>query len=192
MKGGIPIEKRVVEASAVFGAVFFAAMGAVFLYPHFFIELMAPELRQGAALADVLAGLSPGKAKLAELALIFLKNLSVAVIALISGIGPARGLPAAFICALNGAVTGTAITAFHAAGMPYLLLAGLLLPHGVVELPAIFLACGMGYIMAKSKTPIKQRFKMGMRYVAPLLGAAAMIEVLVTPHVGMYVAKIVY
>lgn len=94
-----------------------------------------------------------------------------------------RVLPLA-VLALNGAVLAGVCAHLHASGISTRLLLTGLLPHGVPELSALFLACGAGAagIAAGEK---KDLF---LRAVLPLLAAAAALETWVTPVVMELVA----
>jgi len=85
----------------------------------------------------------------------------------------------ALVLAVNGAVLAAVCASLSGLGVPPASLAAGILPHGVPELSALFLACGAG--MAGAATG--EKFALLCRAVLPLLAAAAALEVWVTPEV---------
>jgi len=75
--------------------------------------------------------------------IIFLKNLSVALICFITA-KLSKGFIPGFIMLMNGIVIGMFGTLVSNSGMPVMSFVMGILPHGVVELPALFLACAIG------------------------------------------------
>jgi len=75
--------------------------------------------------------------------IIFLKNLSVALICFITA-KLSRGFIPGFIMLMNGIVIGMLGTLVSNLGMPVMSFVMGILPHGIVELPALFLACAIG------------------------------------------------
>ncbi|AKB19503.1 MULTISPECIES: stage II sporulation protein M [unclassified Methanosarcina] len=121
---------------------------------------------------------------------IFLNNAFVSLLFLVLGL--AFGvLPVMFI-AFNGYVVGV-ISHFVAQekGLLFIILA--LLPHGIVELPMVFLSAGIGLRLGHQvfsaligrSTEIKKEFKEGLRFyfhwILPLLFLAAIVETFITP-----------
>ncbi|WP_027717799.1 stage II sporulation protein M [Desulfovirgula thermocuniculi] len=89
-----------------------------------------------------------------------------------------RLLPLA-VLALNGAVLAGVCAHLHASGISTRLLLAGLIPHGVPELSALFIACGAGVAGAAAG----EKKDLFLRVVLPLLAAAAVLEAWVTPAV---------
>lgn len=86
---------------------------------------------------------------------------------------------AALVLVVNGAVlAAVCVSLLKLGGSPAALAAGIL-PHGVPELSALFLACGAGM----SGAALGEKFTLLCRVVLPLLVVAAVFEVWVTPAV---------
>ncbi|MDD4748557.1 MAG: stage II sporulation protein M [Methanosarcinaceae archaeon] len=123
---------------------------------------------------------------------IFLNNAFVGLLLVLLGLG--LGLAPVFIIALNGFVLG-AISRVVAAEIGSLEVLLALLPHGLVELPMIFLAGGIGLRLGHrvllslfgKAGEVKKEFRDGIyfyfRWVVPLLFVAALIETFITPLV---------
>lgn len=121
---------------------------------------------------------------------IFLNNAFVSLLFLVLGL--ALGvLPVLFI-AFNGYLVGViAYLVAQERGLLFILLA--LLPHGILELPMVFLAASIGLRLGHQvfsaligrSTQIKREFKEGLmfyfRWILPLLLVAAIIETFITP-----------
>jgi len=111
---------------------------------------------------------------------IFFKNALASLIALWSG--ALLGIIPALVAAQNGVLLGV-VLAWKAAFADILLS---ILPHGIFELPAFFLACGLGiwrgtWIFRRNrKETYKERAQKGyrvyFRLIIPLLLIAAAIE----------------
>ncbi len=127
---------------------------------------------------------------------IFLNNAFVSLLFLVLGL--ALGiLPVVFI-AFNGYLVGViAYLAAQERGPLFILLA--LLPHGILELPMVFLAAGIGLRLGHQvfsaligkPTRIKREFKDGLifyfRWILPLLLVAAIIETFITPLILSFI-----
>ena len=127
---------------------------------------------------------------------IFLNNAFVSLLFLVLGL--ALGvLPVVFI-AFNGYLVGViAYLAAQERGLLFILLA--LLPHGILELPMVFLAAGIGLRLGHQvfsaligkHTRIKREFKDGLifyfRWILPLLLVAAIIETFITPVILSFI-----
>ncbi|RXA19424.1 stage II sporulation protein M [Methanosarcina sp. MSH10X1] len=127
---------------------------------------------------------------------IFLNNAFVSLLFLVLGL--ALGvLPVVFI-AFNGYLVGViAYLVAQERGMLFILLA--LLPHGILELPMVFLAAGIGLRLGHQvfsaligkPTQIKKEFKDGLvfyfRWILPLLFVAAAIETFITPLILSFI-----
>lgn len=121
---------------------------------------------------------------------IFLNNAFVSLLFLVLGL--AFGvLPVLFI-AFNGYVVGV-ISHLVAQEKGLLFITLALLPHGILELPMVFLAAGIGLRLGHQvfaaligrHTEIKKEFKGGLRFyfhwIVPLLFMAAVVETFITP-----------
>lgn len=75
--------------------------------------------------------------------IIFLKNLSVALICFITA-KLSKGFIPGFIMMMNGMVIGMLGVLVTNSGMPVMSFIMGVLPHGIVELPALFLASAIG------------------------------------------------
>lgn len=168
--------KRFLNKSFFFWVFLFAlgtAAGALLyktLLPH-----AVPLLKLGAKTAGEIN--SSGGVKAA--AFIFLKNALVVVLCVLLG-RFTRGVFPAAVCFLNGGVLGFlgAVLANygHVAWWRY---AVALLPHGVVELPAVFLACAIGVAALNGREKLSL-----MKYPLAMLVAAACIEVWVSSAIA--------
>lgn len=109
-------------------------------------------------------------------AAIFLKNAFVVVLCVFLGM---RAVVPTVICVVNGIVIGAVGGFLHVHGTSWLNYFLALAPHGVFELPAIFLACAIGM----SLYTFKEKLKLAL---APLgmLAVAACIETWVSPLVA--------
>ena len=99
----------------------------------------------------------------------------------------------AAILLLNGGLLGVVLTLFGKSAWKVLLLG--ILPHGILEIPAIMLGCAMGLLLCRSVMDSLRRkpdaqpleklfpalFRVFLCYCVPLLLAAAAIESWVTP-----------
>jgi stage II sporulation protein M len=138
--------------------------------------------------------------------LVFRNNLFVCVLLLALGLVPFLFLPLLIIC-MNGVVAGAviAVAEMPAEGSRLVFAAAGLLPHGIFELPAFFIAAGMGTFccarltgaaLGKSrretdalpdkeimglKTTALFTARMFLLVVLPLLIIAAVVEIWITP-----------
>ena len=121
---------------------------------------------------------------------IFLNNAFVSLLFLVLGLFFGV-LPLLFI-AFNGYIVGViSHLVAQERGLLFIFLA--LLPHGILELPMVFLAAGIGLRLGHQvfsaligrPTEIKKEFKEGLRFyfhwILPLLFLAAVIETFITP-----------
>lgn len=125
---------------------------------------------------------------------IFTNNSLVALFMFISGLF--FGLGPWFIMAFNGLVVGLVVLAVHrTAGMPMSQIVLGLVPHGVIEIPAIAIAGVAGIVwyreLVKGEGEGAERFKRGAAnglklflLSVALLFVAALIEAYVTPKVA--------
>ena len=121
---------------------------------------------------------------------IFLNNAFVSLLFLVLGL--VLGIFPVLLIAFNGYVVGViAHIAAQERGLAFIILA--LLPHGIIELPMVFLSAGIGLRLGHQvfdaligrPTEIKKEFKEGVRFyfswILPLLFLAAVIETFITP-----------
>ena len=80
-------------------------------------------------------------------AVIMTNNIAVSINAI--GLGILAGLGTVYILVYNGMIIGGLFGYFHQAGMDMLIAYSLVLPHGVIELSAIFLSGGAGLMLGK-------------------------------------------
>ena len=124
-------------------------------------------------------------------AIIFLNNSIKAFIAMILGLF--FGLAPIFFVFINGYIIGIVV---YVVGLRMGLkrVAMMLIPHGIVEIPAIILACSYGLWLGRmffrkvtgEKVSIRNCINLAiyyyMRTVVPMLIVAAFIETYITPH----------
>jgi stage II sporulation protein M len=121
---------------------------------------------------------------------IFLNNAFVSLLSLILGL--ALGVFPILFIAFNGYFVGVvSYIVSQQRGFLFILLA--LLPHGIVELPMVFLSASIGlrlgyhvfYYFIGRTTELKREFIQGLKFyfhwIMPLLFAAAVIETFITP-----------
>lgn len=156
--------------------VFFVAVIIGFLYqPAWAVNFVLEQMKK--ALAD-----TSGMNTFQLMNYIFLNNLRVSFSGLIYGF--ILGLPTVILSVFNGYAVGyVSSTAVSTAGAGSLLN---LLPHGIFELPAIFISFGMGikfgsFIFYKEKMKNFSKFfvnslRVFVFVVLPLLIIAAIIE----------------
>lgn len=121
---------------------------------------------------------------------IFLNNAFLSLLFLVLGL--ALGILPVLFIAFNGYIVGVLVYLIdQERGLLFILLG--LLPHGILELPMVFLAAGIGLRLGYQvfsaligrPTQIKREFKEGLifyfRWILPLLLVAAIIETFITP-----------
>lgn len=121
---------------------------------------------------------------------IFLNNAFLSLLFLVLGL--ALGILPVIFIAFNGYVVGVIVYLIaQERGMFFILLG--LLPHGILELPMVFLSAGIGLRLGYQvfsaligrPTQIKSEFKEGLTFyfhwILPLLLVAAIIETFITP-----------
>jgi stage II sporulation protein M len=143
-------------------------------------------------LADQLVGLGPG----GLLLIIFLNNALKALAAIILGI--LGGIPSLFFILFNGftlGVVAASLTTGH--GLAFVMAA--LVPHGIIEIPLIVLASGLGlYVgrqslrwLMKRDGPVKASLTDGLRiyvkWIMPGLAIASVVETFMTPLIAAIV-----
>jgi stage II sporulation protein M len=126
------------------------------------------------------------------LSFIFFKNLAVAMIAVLSGI--IFGFVPVLIIFVNGLVLGVVSYIFIEQFNIAVLLSGLL-PHGIIEIPAIILSTASGLLIWRSfyryvlydENNLKNDFISAIKFflliITPMLIIAALIETFITPHI---------
>lgn len=121
---------------------------------------------------------------------IFLNNAFVSLISLVLGL--ALGILPILFIAFNGYVIGViSYVVAQQRGFLFIFLA--LLPHGILELPMVFLSAAIGLRLGHQvisallgkETDVKREFAEGIRFyiswIVPLLLLAAIIETFITP-----------
>ena len=124
--------------------------------------------------------------------IIFLKNLLASAMAMLLGLG--LGLIPLLVVTSNGFLLGVvAHGAVQQGGL--LILAAGILPHGIIELPAVLASIAMGFrlgyllalTLAREKVDLAGETRIAVRilwrYITPLLLLAAAIETFITPIV---------
>ncbi|MGQ9498555.1 MAG: stage II sporulation protein M [Desulfotomaculales bacterium] len=162
----------------VFTGLFAAGVYAGGIFKEALIPHLMPAIRFGLEVAEKMS--SWGGSNFLAFLLIFAKNLSVAVLCFCL----ARftfGLVPIWVCVSNGLVVGTLGALLAEKRVSPWQYAILLAPHGVVELPALFLVCALGLTLGGS---LLGRLKQGIPVVAGMFAVAAFVEVWVTPLVG--------
>ncbi|MCZ7383395.1 MAG: stage II sporulation protein M [Candidatus Methanoperedens sp.] len=126
---------------------------------------------------------------------IFKNNAVNSLLALVLGIG--LGFVPFFLIAVNGLFLGMVAEVFSTEkGILFVLAA--VLPHGIIELPMVFLSAAIGLrlgyemirVLKGERTNLKQEFLQGLWFylvrILPLLFVAAVIESYVTPLIARY------
>lgn len=121
---------------------------------------------------------------------IFLNNAFVSLLSLVLGL--ALGVLSILFIAFNGYIVGVISNIVaQQKGLLFIVLA--LLPHGIIELPMVFLSASIGLRLGLQvfsaligrPTQIKKEFKEGLQFyfhwILPLLFVAAVIETFITP-----------
>lgn len=162
----------------IFAGLFAAGVIAGAAFEKVLIPHLMPAIRIGLGVGEKMA--SGGASNFLMFLLVFAKNLSVGVLCICLA-RPTRGIVPAWVCLANGLVVGTLGALLSARGVPPWQYAALLAPHGVIELPALFLACALGLTLGGG---ILVRLRQGVPVVAGMFAAAAALEVWVSPLVG--------
>ena len=122
--------------------------------------------------------------------IIFLKNLLASAMAMLLGLG--LGIIPLMVATSNGFLLGVvAHGAVQQSGL--LFLAAGILPHGILELPAVLISIAIGFrlgyllalILAREKADLAGETRIAIRflwrYITPILFLAAAIETFITP-----------
>ena len=140
------LRRPILLATAVFVAVFAATTVWIATTPAALDVAIPPEVRE-AYLAEDFVGYYSSQPAGQFAALVFTNNARIGILAFASGI--AFAVPTLAVLAYNALNVGVAAGAFHAAGRAPLFW-GLILPHGLLELSAIFVAAGTGLALGWS------------------------------------------
>lgn len=158
--------------------VFLTGILAGSLLYHPIYDLILPLIKSTVAMAEKPAALSSISDAVYLLCLYFFKNTLVIVLCLMSA-RPTRGLLPGLILVINGVVLGFAAILIHdLAGLSYGKFVLGILPHGLFEFTALFLACAAGYRAVD--------YKKAWRFVwlpLCLLAIAAFMEAFISPLV---------
>jgi uncharacterized membrane protein SpoIIM required for sporulation len=130
-----------IVASALLFNVAFAAVAIWLAVTPAAYEAAIPEEARQAYLEEDFEAYYSSEPATAFAARVFTNNAGVGALAF--GTGIALGIPTVLVLLLNGANVGVAAGLFHAAGDPGRFW-GLILPHGLLELTAVFIAGGAG------------------------------------------------
>lgn len=179
-------ETASVKAALTFTVVLFAlSTAAGFAASPRVAEGISGELAQ--ALAPLLR-----QGPLILILLIFLNNAIKSLMAILLGF--LLGLPPALLVVVNGFLLGV-VTRQAAGEVGYAAVLASLIPHGVLEIPAVLLSSAMGFrvgsqvllfLVARRGRPLlrlRESLRVFLRWVVPALLAAAVVEVFVTPLV---------
>ncbi|MEM1545289.1 MAG: stage II sporulation protein M [Candidatus Methanomethylicia archaeon] len=128
--------------------------------------------------------------------IIFLNNAIKMFITIVLGV--TIGIFPVIFISLNGLMLGYAIRiALPELGV--LGVASLILPHGVLEIPAALLSTALGLLVgletikkiihkeASIKETLKHSLKIYVKYVVPMLAIAAVVEGFITPYISRLV-----
>lgn len=164
---------RLLQSSVFWGVLF--AVGCVFGYVFHeqLLPSMAPSMEMGASINKYL-GFS-GLITLLTVTAILAKNSLVALLCVFMG-KLSRGVFPLIVCLVNGTVIGVFGAILAKQGIEVWRFALALTPHGIVELPAIFIACALGM----KQMELKERWK-AFRTPFVLLAVAAAIETWISP-----------
>ncbi|MCS3923050.1 stage II sporulation protein M [Methanosalsum natronophilum] len=167
-------------------ALFFISAILGYIYSAASPEFATEALGGLEEIVEMIEGLHP----IIIMLFIFFNNAFVALIALLLGI--AFGIIPLIIIAYNGIILGVvARLVAEEIGLTFLL-AGIL-PHGVIELPVVFISAAIGLKIGQEtlnavlgkEANIKNELDRGLRFyikwIVPLLFIAAFIETFITP-----------
>ena len=122
--------------------------------------------------------------------IIFLKNLLASAMAMLLGLG--LGLIPLLVATRNGFLLGVVAHGASQQSGPLFLAAGIL-PHGILELPAVLVSIAIGFrlgyllalTLAREKADLAGETRIAVRflwrYITPTLFLAAIIETFITP-----------
>ena len=177
--------KRLMPYCAGSIVLFLAGVAAALIILRQMPELADRVVENLAAFVKGFAGMPPWQLALA----IFLNNSVKTLVAIVSGILLGI-LPAVFLLA-NGAALGVVFShSVQTRGLWISLVS--IVPHGVIELPAVFLGTSIGLLLGAHAFKMRRRsakswageLTLGVRYysfvILPLLLLAALVEAFVT------------
>lgn len=126
---------------------------------------------------------------------LFLNNLQAMALSVLYGFIPFLFLPALSL-GVNSIILGALAALYSNNGFSLLMLLAGILPHGIFELPALFLSLGAGLCLCKNVSAYIRKNEKGVMkplllnilrvvcvLILPLLAAAAVMETYVTPLV---------
>lgn len=156
--------------------LFIASIIFGFIFPVFFTDLI------NKFLLDTLSQISSFDTS-QLIAFIIQNNLKSSIIGLFSGL--LLGIFPIFVCIINGYLLGFVLSKSVALAGPSVILK--LLPHGIFELPALFISLGLGiklgieFLRAKQKLKtlaynLQESLRVFVLIVLPLLVIAGIIE----------------
>lgn len=172
-------------ATVVFGLALAAGILAVRQDPAFGEQLLA-------GFRDQVAGQILSDSPWVLFLKIFTNNL-VACVTLFLG-GATFGLLPLLIIASNGLVIGGIVETVRVQKGAAFILAGLL-PHGVLEIPAVLVSAGLGLLLAEAlvrelvhgegdaAAEAIGHGRIFLQYVVPFVAVAAGVEAFITPHI---------
>ncbi len=176
---------KLVPDMAVAVALFCSSLVAGLLLKSDYTELLMGDFSQ---LAEQLSGFGAG----GLLVIIFLNNALKALAAVIFGLF--LGLPSALFLVFNGFILGIIAATLSADyGQAFVLSA--LIPHGIIEIPAVIFATSLGLRIGREsfswltrrQSTIKAVLSNALYYyvylVLPSLAISSVIEVFITPIV---------
>ncbi|GGI04903.1 stage II sporulation protein M [Egicoccus halophilus] len=179
----------VLAATVVFVAAF-AAPALWLANSPAAVEAAMPETARQSYLEEEFEGYYSAEPGTTFAARVFTNNARVGALAFASGI--AAGVPTLVVLVVNGLNVGVAAGMFHAAGEAARFW-GLILPHGLLELTAVFVAGGAGLRLGWALIAPGERFRRqalaeeGRRCVVIVIGlvlvflVAGLLEGYVTP-----------
>lgn len=179
------LSRSTLFATALFALALAGGFLAVRQDPAFGQQLMT-------VFRDQVAGQILSDAPLELFLKIFLNNL-VACVALFLG-GASFGLVPLLVIASNGLVIGAIIETVRGEKGIGFILAGIL-PHGVLEIPAVLISAGLGLLLAEAlgrellrndgdaANEALGHGRIFIRYVVPFVALAAAVEAFITPHI---------
>ena len=190
-------EAEVRRAAIAFFLLVFLAFGVCLAVPELRLGFSAylQHLFQGMDLTDGAGNLSP--------LLLLANNLRACAVTMLYGLIPFVRLPALAL-GVNAVLLGGLAACYAATDTTMLLYAASLLPHGIFELPALFLAMAGGLYLCRTLVRYVRRNEKGLvgpvvlnllrllvMHIVPLLLAAAAIEAYVTPVVMEALARLI-
>jgi uncharacterized membrane protein SpoIIM required for sporulation len=182
--------RRAIALSAALFVAAFAAVAVWLVVTPAAYEAAIPEEARQAYLEEDFEAYYSSEPATAFAARVFTNNAGVGALAF--GTGIALGIPTVLVLLLNGVNVGVAAGLFHAAGDAGRFW-GLILPHGLLELTAVFIAGGAGLrlgwavIAPGDRTRREALTDEGRRSVVIVIGLVAVfaiagvLEAFVTP-----------